>query len=532
MINADGERFVDEGADFRNFTYAKYGAVILRQPGQFAWQIFDSKVTAMLRGEYRIKRITKTSADTLEELVSKLEGVNAPRALETLKAFNAAVMSEKPFDPNVKDGRGTRGLSVPKSNWANPLDAPPYEAYAVTCGVTFTFGGVVYNQVRIYSNGSLAFNDTSGYWRDYTNTTLPITTASGMTVSGCTDAAPARFMSVYWLDIVAGTANSTSGASIKYELLGTAPNRRLVISWVNVKLYNQTARYNFQVALYESPGGSINSNFKFQYTTGSATGTGATVGVQLTTSDYTLYSYNQAFIDPTTGSAILWYPANQSVAKGAEYRFDEGTWNGTAGEVKDTSGGSSHGVKVGAASSTSNGKICRGGDFTGNNSTTTIDGVSIPITPANVGSVDLWYKSNSAWTANDAMLIDATSVATRPFFFMRTSSGTLKFSVSDAAGTVLTATSAAQSFAASTWHHVGVSWNLRPGTNQSLLQIFLDGVLLTTARGTTTGSITSKKFTRAPDAYLLSCSLLPVQKPLPPDDTVKPACPGGAPMTS
>lgn len=354
---------------------------------------------------------------------------------------------------------------------------------------TFTFGGVVYNQVRIYSNGSLAFNDTSGYWRDYTNTTLPITTASGMTVSGCTDAAPARFMSVYWLDIVAGTANSTSGASIKYELLGTAPNRRLVISWVNVKLYNQTARYNFQVALYESPGGSINSNFKFQYTTGSATGTGATVGVQLTTSDYTLYSYNQAFIDPTTGSAILWYPANQSVAKGAEYRFDEGTWNGTAGEVKDTSGGSSHGVKVGAASSTSNGKICRGGDFTGNNSTTTIDGVSIPITPANVGSVDLWYKSNSAWTANDAMLIDATSVATRPFFFMRTSSGTLKFSVSDAAGTVLTATSAAQSFAASTWHHVGVSWNLRPGTNQSLLQIFLDGVLLTTARGTTTGSI-------------------------------------------
>ena len=74
--------------------------------------------------------------------MTKLEGVNAPRALETFNAFNAAVMTKAPFDPNVKDGRGTRGLSVPKSNWANVLDTPPYEAYAVTCGVTFTFGGV------------------------------------------------------------------------------------------------------------------------------------------------------------------------------------------------------------------------------------------------------------------------------------------------------------------------------------------------------------------------------------------------------
>jgi tricarballylate dehydrogenase len=47
-----------------------------------------------------------------------------------------------PFDPNVKDGRGTVGLPVPKSNWANPLDSPPYEAFQVTCGITFTFGGL------------------------------------------------------------------------------------------------------------------------------------------------------------------------------------------------------------------------------------------------------------------------------------------------------------------------------------------------------------------------------------------------------
>ena len=64
-INAKGERFVDEGADFHTFTYAKYGREVLNQPGQFAWQVFDQKVTHLLREDYRIKRITKAQADTL-----------------------------------------------------------------------------------------------------------------------------------------------------------------------------------------------------------------------------------------------------------------------------------------------------------------------------------------------------------------------------------------------------------------------------------------------------------------------------------
>ena len=142
MINANGERFVDEGADFRNYTYAKYGRVILAQPGQFAWQVFDKKVLHLLRDEYRIKQVTKISANTLEELAGKLDDVNAEKALETIRAYNAAVMADVPFNPNVKDGRGTRGLAVRKSNWANTIDEPPFEAYAVTCGITFTFGGV------------------------------------------------------------------------------------------------------------------------------------------------------------------------------------------------------------------------------------------------------------------------------------------------------------------------------------------------------------------------------------------------------
>ena len=142
MINANGERFVDEGADFRNYTYAKYGRVILMQPGQFCWQVFDKKVLHLLRDEYRIKRITKVSANTLPELCEKLDGVNAAKALETINAFNAAVKREVPFNPNIKDGRCTVGLAVPKSNWAVTIEEPPFEAYAVTCGLTFTFGGV------------------------------------------------------------------------------------------------------------------------------------------------------------------------------------------------------------------------------------------------------------------------------------------------------------------------------------------------------------------------------------------------------
>jgi tricarballylate dehydrogenase len=144
-LNAHGRRFVDEGADFRNYTYAKYGRVILAQPGQFAWQVFDAKVKAQLRDEYKIRQVTRRVAGTLEDLVKQLDDVDAEAALEELKRYNAAVRRDIPFNPNVKDGRCTQGLAIPKSNWANTLDTPPFEAYAVTCGITFTFGGLRIN---------------------------------------------------------------------------------------------------------------------------------------------------------------------------------------------------------------------------------------------------------------------------------------------------------------------------------------------------------------------------------------------------
>lgn len=142
LINAEGKRFVDEGLDFHSFTYAKYGGEVLKQTGQFAWQVFDAKTKDILRNEYRIKFVTKVSANTLEELAQKLEGVNPEEFLKTARAYNASIKTDVPFDHTVKDGRGTVGIEPPKSNWALALDTAPFDAYQTTCGITFTFGGL------------------------------------------------------------------------------------------------------------------------------------------------------------------------------------------------------------------------------------------------------------------------------------------------------------------------------------------------------------------------------------------------------
>jgi tricarballylate dehydrogenase len=141
MVNLRGERFVDEGADFRNYTYVKYGRAVIGQPRRTAFQIFDQKVLELLREEYRIREVTKAEDMTLEGLARKLE-IDAAGFVKTVTEFNAAVMKDVPFNPAVKDGRATRGLTLPKSNWAQALDSPPYVGYAVTTGITFTFGGL------------------------------------------------------------------------------------------------------------------------------------------------------------------------------------------------------------------------------------------------------------------------------------------------------------------------------------------------------------------------------------------------------
>ncbi|HVQ74819.1 MAG TPA: FAD-dependent tricarballylate dehydrogenase TcuA [Candidatus Binatia bacterium] len=140
IVNARGERFVDEGADFRNYTYVRFGREVIRQPRRIAFQVFDQKVVDLLREEYRIREVTRAEDATIEGLARKLE-MDVEGFVRTVKAFNAAVQPGE-FNPAIKDGKGTRGIAPPKSNWALPLDTPPYVGYAVTTGISFTFGGL------------------------------------------------------------------------------------------------------------------------------------------------------------------------------------------------------------------------------------------------------------------------------------------------------------------------------------------------------------------------------------------------------
>ncbi|CAN5427590.1 FAD-dependent tricarballylate dehydrogenase TcuA [soil metagenome] len=168
IVNMEGKRFVDEGADFRNHTYAKYGREVMKQPQRAAVQVFDDKTIGMVRDEYRIKQVTKFTANTLEELAEGL-GIDVEGFVATVKEYNAACQSGK-YNPAVLDGVTTKGITPPKSNWALPIDKAPYHGFVVTCGITFTFGGL-----RI---------DESGAVKDTTERTIPGLYAAGELVGG------------------------------------------------------------------------------------------------------------------------------------------------------------------------------------------------------------------------------------------------------------------------------------------------------------------------------------------------------------
>ncbi len=152
MLNKEGKRFVDEGADFRNYTYAKYGREILKQPDHVAYQIYDSQVRPMLRKEYDLEEATFFQADCLEDIVEQLP-LDKVEFLKTVEEYNEAVQTGN-YNPTVKDGKGTEGINPPKTNWALPIKEGPFYAFPVTCGITFSFGGL-----RVSSEGEVIRKD-------------------------------------------------------------------------------------------------------------------------------------------------------------------------------------------------------------------------------------------------------------------------------------------------------------------------------------------------------------------------------------
>lgn len=142
IVNLRGQRFFDEGADFGGLIYASLGPVILEQPGGIVWQIYDAQSSPLLLPEYHAEASSKVVADTLPELAAQLTGIDVERFMATVHEYNSAIDTSVPFSREAKDGRGTRGLPIPKSNWATAIEQPPFEAYPCTTGITFTFGGL------------------------------------------------------------------------------------------------------------------------------------------------------------------------------------------------------------------------------------------------------------------------------------------------------------------------------------------------------------------------------------------------------
>ncbi|KAH9213272.1 fumarate reductase flavoprotein subunit [Leptodontidium sp. 2 PMI_412] len=160
MLNNRGDRFVDEGVDMRNFTYARFGRAIHAQPEGVAFQVWDQRTIPWLRDEeYRDAVVEKIWGATLEELAANCaqRGLEDPASfVSTIKEYNSAVhAAEKErrasmkWDPAVKDGLSTQSstlkLALPKSNWALPVNQGPFMAVKVCCGITFTFGGLSIN---------------------------------------------------------------------------------------------------------------------------------------------------------------------------------------------------------------------------------------------------------------------------------------------------------------------------------------------------------------------------------------------------
>lgn len=139
-VNAQAVRFFDEGEASHAYTYAKTGRTVHLQPGSIAYQIYDQK--ALAHANYgKDPGSTRFEAGTIRELAQKI-GLNPDVLEHTVQTFNAAVRTDIPYDRSKLDGRRTEGLNPDKTNWANPLDEPPYYALPVTGGITFTFGGV------------------------------------------------------------------------------------------------------------------------------------------------------------------------------------------------------------------------------------------------------------------------------------------------------------------------------------------------------------------------------------------------------
>ena len=136
VVNREGERFYDEGEDFWPKRYAIWGRLVAQQPGQVGYSVIDQKAI----GRFMPPVFPGTTARTLAELAGKL-ALPVQAFVRTVEAYNAACHVGT-FDHTALDDCHTEGLAPAKTHWARPLDTPPYYAYALKPGITFTYLGL------------------------------------------------------------------------------------------------------------------------------------------------------------------------------------------------------------------------------------------------------------------------------------------------------------------------------------------------------------------------------------------------------
>lgn len=358
----------------------------------------------------------------------------------------------------------------------------------IPLGFTFNYGGVDFTQARIMSNGRLQFNNnlTCGYGSPVTQ--LPYPNAGlnyTMRIYG-NDLDPTAKSEV---PAYSTTCLDRTSCYVSYATLGTAPNRRFVVTWNRVPEWTAASTasgsYELQIILQE------NGEFIYQFgnDTPGPGNVNAQVGWQVNTTDYAV----PAVGFPAANSAIRFYiPSALS-----ELRMDEALWSG-AGSVVNSSGGS-NGAPVGLAQTVAGGKVCRGGDIPANINAATIDAVDtaydVDSQIGSSGTISFWYKSNVAWNgggSQHSQLFDASVVNNRWFYLVKQNgNGRLSFNLTDNANTDLQVTTANIAVAANTWVHVAVSWNLTPVAANNRLRIYRNGALVQSVAIATTQPLSS-----------------------------------------
>jgi MSHA biogenesis protein MshQ len=360
----------------------------------------------------------------------------------------------------------------------------------IPIGFNFVFGDKVFDSIRIMSNGRIHF----------VSTTLPLdnTTCgfgSPVTQLPYANATLTYTMRIYGNDMdptlladYGGNATPCANSAtcfVSFAMIGAAPNRQFVVTWNNIPEWanaaSATGNYNLQIILNEA------GDFIYQYGTDVAGPQAALaqVGWEVSASDFDVPKVGF----PTPNTAVHFFIPHPVV----EYLMEQPSWGG-AGTVLDTSGNGQNGSPVGSAQTVAAGKVCRGASIPSAGTNAINSSITLPTSVGNAGTMAFWYKSNTAWTGADALLLDASTVNNQWFFLTRRGGGRLRFVITDNTGTARIAETAVIAVAAGTWKHIAVTWNFNnlAGGNNDLLTIFVDGVQQQTTFTSTTATLSAQ----------------------------------------